>query len=218
MFENYLKVALRNIKKIKGYSFINIAGLAVGISAFNLIALFVQYELNFDRYHENADRIYRVAVENPGREFASTETPSPLGPILMKEYPEVISTARIFRWGEGDKLFQYGEKMIFEKLYYADPEVFHIFSIPFVKGNPIHVFNEPFSIVMSERLAAKYFGNEDPLGNILILRENAEYGFIDKQYRITGIFKDMPGNSHLRMDLIMPLENLLNAATDNMRL
>ena len=163
MLNNYFKTAWRNLKRYKGYSFLNITGLTVGMAAFILISLFVQYELSFDRYHEIADRIYRIAWKAETLPHPIAGAPLPLGPAMMEEYPEVVSAARIFRWGRGDKLFLCGNTHIHENLYYADPETFDIFSIPFIKGDPKTALNDPFSIILSKRLTEKYFGNEDPL-------------------------------------------------------
>jgi putative ABC transport system permease protein len=212
MLNNYLKTAWRNLKRYKGYSFINIAGLAVGMAAFILIMLFVQYELSYDRYHENADRIYRVIRETP--ESASPITaeaaPGPMAPVLMEEYPEVISAARIFRWGRGEKLFLHGEICIHETLYYADPETFDVFSIPFIKGNPKTALNDSFSIVLSRRLAEKYFRNENPMGKVLTLKESSDSKAGERNnYIIAGIIENMPQNSHFILDMIVPYKNLI---------
>ena len=211
MLNNYLKTAWRNLKRYKGYSFINIAGLAVGMAAFILIMLFVQYELSYDRYHKNADKIYRVIEEKPGQASPiSAEIPSPMAPVLMDEYPEVISATRIFKWGRSEKLFSYGKKLIYETLYYADPETFDVFSIAFIQGDPKTALNDPFSIVLSERLAEKYFRNENPIGKVLTLKENSDqHAGTGNNYQISGIFGNMPQNSHFIMDMIVPFKNLI---------
>lgn len=211
MFKNYVKIALRNIKRNKIFSFINITGLAVSMAAFILIMLFVQHELSFDRYHENADKIYRVIEEKPGQASPiSAEIPSPMAPVLMDEYPEVISATRIFKWGRSEKLFLYGKKLIYETLHYADPETFDVFSIAFIQGDPKTALNDPFSIVLSERLAEKYFRNENPIGKVLILKESSDqHAGTGSNYQISGIFENMPQNSHFIMDMIVPFKNLI---------
>ncbi|MBN1273240.1 MAG: ABC transporter permease [Candidatus Aminicenantes bacterium] len=210
MLKNYLKIAWRNLKRYKGYSFINIAGLAVGMAVFILIMIFVQYELSFDRYHKNADRIYRIAWKAETLPNPIAGAPLPLAPAMMEEYPEVISAARIFRWGRGEKLFLCGETNIHENLYYADPETFDVFSIPFIKGDPKTALNDPFSIILSKRIAEKYFGKEDPLGKVLTLKESSDWDQKENNdYVITGIFEEMPQNSHFVMDLIVPFNSLI---------
>lgn len=213
MFKNYLKITLRNIKRHKGYSFINISGLAIGMAVFILIYLFVQYELSFDRYHENADRIYRVIREreNSAGNDRSAFIPNDLGPAMVENFPEVISAARFFRWHRGENYFSFGDTGIYEKLYYADPQFFEIFSIPFISGNPKTALNEPLSLVLSERLAEKHFRNEDPVGKQLTLREG-DREFI---YKITGVFENMPDNSHLIIDLITPIDPIVKQTGDS---
>jgi putative ABC transport system permease protein len=213
MLKNYLKITIRNIKRHKGYSFINISGLAVGMAVFILISLFVQYELSFDRYHENADRIYRVTREreNSAGNDRSAFIPNDLGPAMVEEFPEVISAARLFRWHRGENYFSFGDTGIYEKLYYIDPQFFEIFSIPFISGNPKAALNDPLSLVLSARLAEKHFRNEDPVGKQLMLREG-DREFI---YKITGVFENMPDNSHLIMDLITPIGPILQETGDS---
>ena len=190
MFRNYLKIALRNIRKHKGYSFINIAGLAIGIAACLLLFLWVRDELSYDRYHDKADRIYRVIsqyeAEGKTRRFGWTS--APVGPALVNEFPEIEKAVRFARNGF---VVSYQNKRFVEQVYFTDPEVFDVFSFPLVKGNPKNALKEPYSIVISEEMSRKYFGDEDPLGKIITLGEQ-------RDYRITGIFKDIPQNSHFR--------------------
>ena len=200
MFKNYLKIAWRNLKRYKGYSFINTAGLVVGMAAFILIMLFLRYELSFDRHHENADRIYRIA-----------RTPLPLASALMEECPEVVSAARIWSWGErGEILVSHGETHFHEIAYYADPEILDVFSIPFIQGDPETALDDTFSIILSRRVAEKYFGNVNPLGKVLTVTQSSDWRMgINSDYIITGIFENMPANSHFVMDLIVPYNNLI---------
>lgn len=210
MLGNYFKTAFRNIKRHNGYSFINIFGLAVGMAVFTLIFLYIQYELSFDRYHENSDRIYRILREHVDEDINITNSnsvfiPNTLGPTMVEEFPEVTSTARFFRWHRGENYFSLGNKGIYEKMYYVDPEFFEMFSIPFIHGNPKTALKNPLSLILSERLAEKYFRNENPVGKQMMLRRGSrQYIFM-----ITGVFKNMPDNSHLAMDLIIPFSNLL---------
>lgn len=200
MFKNYLKISLRNIIKQKGYSFINIAGLAVGIAVFFLIILYVQHELNFDKHHANAERIYRVIQERPAGESAGkgrfATTPPALAPALREEFPEIVTAARMGVLK--NILMTGGEKNFMEaELYSAGPQIFEIFSIPFVKGDAKTALNDPFSIVLSERMAKKYFGEKDPMGKILNAGEKFDF-------KVTGVFQNMPANSHLVMDMMIP--------------
>jgi putative ABC transport system permease protein len=194
MFRNYLKIALRNIRKHKGYSFINIAGLAIGIAACLLLFLWVQDELSYDRYHEKADRIYRVVsqyeAEGKTRRFGWTS--APVGPALVNEFPGI---EKAVRFGRNGFVVSYQNKRFVEQVYFTDPEVFDVFTFPLVKGNPKNALKEPHSIVISEEMSRKYFGDEDPLGKIITLGEW-------RDFRITGVLKDIPHNSHFRFHFL----------------
>ena len=192
MFKNYLLVTVRNLKKNSTYSLLNIIGLAVGMMAFILISLYVQYELSFDKHYEHAERIYRVVRE--GRAF----TPPPLGPELKEKIPEVESVSRILR--SSNTLVSHEQThFLEEEFFWVDPEMLEIFSIPFTSGNPETALNGPFTIVLSQSVAKKYFGDADPMGKTLTVSER--YAF-----KVTGIFSDMPANSHLVMDVAVPYE------------
>ena len=200
MFNNYLKTAIRNMKKYTGFTLINLFGLTVGLTAFMLIALFVRYELSFDRYHEHADRIYQMPY-----------TPLPLASALMEECPEVVSAARVWSWGEsGERLFSNGETHFQEVVHYADPEIFNIFSMPLLYGDPETALNDPFSIILSRKVAERYFGDENPLGKVLTVSQSGDWRLGDnRDYTITGVFENIPANSHFVMDMIVPFKSLI---------
>jgi len=190
MFKNYILVTVRNLKKNSTYSWLNIIGLAVGMAAFVLIALYVQYELSFDNYHENSERIYRAVRED--RAF----TPAPLGPALKEKIPEVASVARILR--SGNTLVSHQHHHFLEKeFYWIDPEALDIFSLPLISGDPETALKDPYAILLSQRTAKKYFGNADPLGKTLTMNESNEF-------KVTGVIDDMPANSHFIMDFMVP--------------
>jgi putative ABC transport system permease protein len=192
MFKNYLKIALRNIIRHKGHSFINIAGLAIGMAVCILILLWVQHELSYDKFHEKADNIYRVIQER------SPVTPTPLAPTLKKEIPEVIHATR-YRW-VGSPLIKYGEKSFSdEKLYLVDPSFFDIFSFKFLKGDPASSLNNSFSAVLTEKTAQKYFGDEDPIGKFLLVDNRLVV-------KVTGVIENVPQESHIQFDLLSPFE------------
>jgi putative ABC transport system permease protein len=197
MFKNYFKIAVRNLLRKKFYSFINIFGLAFGMAIAILIALYVQYELSFDAHHKNADRIYRVAFANSHQdEFAVTH--APLAPVLRKDFPEVESAARILI-NHNVTVIHNQKRYTEENFYFAEPELFEIFSFEFEKGDPETVFKYLNSILISERMAEKYFGNEDPLGKFITLSSST-------RFMITGVYANFPENSHFIMDFIAPFE------------
>ncbi|MFZ5517561.1 MAG: ABC transporter permease [Candidatus Zhuqueibacterota bacterium] len=202
MFKNYLTIALRNIKRYKGYSFLNVIGLAIGMAVCTLILLWVQDELSWDRFHKNNDHIFRVISEDRsgGNLIRSVGSPSLIGPTLVEEYPEVENFTRVQSgWSNwylhlGDKIF------ITEKLACADPSFFEIFQFPFLKGDPKTALHDRYSIVLTERLAKKIFGDDEPMGKIVQMS--------DTDLKVTGVMKDIPHNSHLQFDYIFPVINM----------
>ena len=190
MFKNYLLVALRIIDRQKMYSVLNIAGLAIGMAAFLLIALYTQYELSFDRYHQNSERIYRVVRD--GR----TLTPPPLGQALVDNFAEVEAVARIIQ--DKKTLVSRGDNHFLEEnFYWVGADIFKIFSMPFIHGNPATALRDPYSVVISQSTARKYFGDQNPVGETLNIDDSTDF-------KITAVFADMPANSHFIMDVVVP--------------
>jgi putative ABC transport system permease protein len=205
MFKNHLIVAWRNIKKSKAYSALNILGLAIGMAVFILIMLYVRYELSYDRYHANARDIYRIIQRQPGNFINGSDifagTPPPLAPALIRDFPEILSAARIT--SSPDVLLSVGEKNFVEKkLHWADPQTFDIFSFPFIRGDGAKALKDPSSILLSERASRRLFGNADPVGRTIV------YHAPDKNYDFTvaGVFRDIPSNSHFSMDIVAPFD------------
>ncbi len=201
LFWNYVKVALRKIKRQKGYSVINIAGLAVGLACCALMMLWVRHEKSFDRFHANGDSIYRIIKEtsNNGKTMLDARTPFPLGPEILGKVPEVRNICR-FQGYEGRDL-KYGDKIIFLTNNYgtADPSFFEMFSFPFVQGDAKTALIEDRSIVLTESAARKIFGDEPPMGKIL----TRPGGWGD--FKVTGVMKDIPENSHIKIDSLVPI-------------
>ncbi len=197
MFINYLKIALRNLKKHKGYSFINIAGLTIGIACCFFMLMWVQDEWSYDRFHENSTELYRILLDPLGAS-ATHEAVSPpiLAGKMKEEFPEVINTTRLAV--SGTILFSYGDRMFYEgRGILADQSFFEMFTFPFVKGDPATAFSELHSIVITEDLAYKYFGSDDPIGKTLTLNNRADYN-------VTGVIKNVPHNSHFQFDHVRP--------------
>jgi putative ABC transport system permease protein len=196
MLQNYFKVALRTFLKNRSFSLINIAGLAIGISTCVLISLFVLDELSFDRFHANADRIYRVTelLHLPTEIRHQTVTSPPMAPALERAFPEVLKTARL---SFSSRTISYKNNRYPDtKLMYADSALFQIFSFPMIEGDPDKALIHPYSIVLTERAAKKYFGNEDPLNKIMALSDTLTL-------TVTGVIKDIPANSHIQFDAAM---------------
>ena len=161
MFRNYLKVALRNIRKHKIYSFINISGLSVGMACCILIFLYVSHELSYDRYHEAVDRVFRVVLKI-SRESAQMETArvsTPLVPAIRESFPEVEFATRLQTMDWRRNLVERDEKKFYENLVMvADNDIFNVLTIPFIKGDPETALTRPLTVVLSESFARKYFG------------------------------------------------------------
>ena len=191
MFRNYLKIAFRNVIRHKVYSSINIAGLAIGMTCCILIMLWVQDELSYDRFHKHAHSLYVATFSN-----GSTVTPTALSGFLKSEYPEVLHTSRFAIMGRN--LLKYEDKEIYEPGgVLVDPEFVKMFTISFLGGNPETALNDPNSILISEKLAHKYFGTIDPVGQTMTY--NVRYAL-----KVTGVFEDYPSNSHIRFEYMIP--------------
>jgi putative ABC transport system permease protein len=207
MFKNYLKVALRNLFKHKVYSFINILGLAVGIAASVLIALYIFNELSYDRFHVNADRTYRVVADwsNKGdSRIHQLGTPSVLARTIRGMYPQVESLVQI-AGPIGDCVIRYRENALKEPdVFAAEPSFFKVFTFPLVKGDPETALRDPYSIVLSQSLAAKCFGEEDALDKIVEIPALSQ----QNPFRVTGVARDVPQNSHLRFEMLISLVTL----------
>jgi hypothetical protein len=198
LFRNYLKVTLRSIGRHKGFSFINIFGLALGLTCTLFISLWVLDELGFDRFHADVERLFRIESdeEYSGYTMHTFITPPPLAPVLPGEVPEVAAATRFTRFG-GMQL-RYQDHSFFEPHIRAtDTSFFRMFSFPLLKGDPDTALRDPFSIVISRRMAEKYFGDEDPLGQVV----QADNRF---DLKVTGVIQDPPANSTLQYDWIVP--------------
>ncbi|MFC1725612.1 ABC transporter permease [candidate division KSB1 bacterium] len=198
MFKNYLKTAFRNMKRQKVFSLINISGLAIGMACSILILFWVQDELSYDKFHINIDRIYRIVDGIPvGKKVdMSALTAPPVAPALTQDYPEILEYTR---FSDGiNTLVKYGDKAFYETLYTnADPGIFKIFSFFMLKGDPETALSDPYSVVLTEKTAEKYFGEEDPLGKTLNI--NNEFNVT-----VTGVVKNLPQNSTIQFDFISP--------------
>jgi putative ABC transport system permease protein len=199
MFKNYLKTALRNIRKHTIYSFINISGLAIGMACCFFIFLWVKNELSYDRFHEKTDRIHRVIAEHftEGRSDLFPATPAPLAQALMDGCPEVEQALRIEDYND-IRLANKNKQFWGNRGLLTDPNFFDVFSFPLIKGNPHTALTSIDSIVITEAVAHKCFGEEEPLDQVLTLGSRNP-----RDYRVTGVLKDIPKNSHLQFDFLL---------------
>ena len=201
MIKKFFVVAFRNIKKDKIYSFINIAGLSIGIAASILILLWVSDEMNYNNFHKNLNEIYAVPQTQHYQtigDFTVMATPTALAPALKAERPEIKYITR-YEAFFGDVLISHDLKNFKQKLDYADPDFFKIFTFEFIKGDKNTALNDPHSIVITEDMASKYFGSDDPIGKTLRLEDKIDL-------KVTGLLKNIPHNSDINFDMIAPME------------
>jgi len=195
---SYIKIALRKIKRQKGSSLLNIAGLTIGMACFILIVLWVQNELSFDKFHANKDRLFRIQNKLSSGNYANSLTYA-LPPALKEKYPEVEEVTRVWPWHRS--LVKYQDKSFDEENYYlTDTGFFKMFSFPFIHGNPETALPDKYSVVLTQKAAQRYFGKEDPLGKILYLAAH------DADFKVTGVIANIPSNSHLQFDMVSRVE------------
>ena len=203
MIRNYLLTSFRNIKNNKGYVFINISGLSVGMACFIFILLWVYDELGYDKFHININELYRVVDHEQysnGEEFRFAVNAPALAQALQEKFPEFKEVSRYSP--SRDKVIEYGDKRFTEQgLSFADLSFFKLFSFPFIKGNEEKALSDPYSIVITEDMSEKYFGNNDPIGKTLRVDNKVDF-------HVTGVLENIPSNSHMHFDFIVPLRRL----------
>src|SRR6476620_2544322 len=205
MIKNYLKIAIRNLWKNKTFSFINIAGLATGLSCFLLIALYVLDELSFDKYNANADRTYRINsdIRFGGADLHMPVTSDMMGQLLKKDYPQVEQYTRLYTFN-GDKLIKKGNEYINEEhVGHADSTFFDVFTLPAIEGDTRAALNEPNTVVITESMAKKYFNSTQALGKNLEVKDEK-----NPLYKVTAVIKDIPENSHFHFDFLFSMKNV----------
>jgi putative ABC transport system permease protein len=212
MLGHYLKIAVRTSVKHKGHSLINILGLALGMACCLLILLFLRDELSYDRHHPDADRIFRITedMQMTGQAPDSMAiTPAPVAPALLQDFPEIKAAARLMPYPEGAlpgklAISYRNEKQFYELLFFADPSIFEILSLPLVEGDPAKALAAPNAVVISQSAARKYFGDDPALGKVLRI----DSGFSDEEYRVTGVYRDIPASSHIHFDGLISFSTL----------
>lgn len=201
MLKNLLKTAVRHMRKHAGYSLLNILGLTLGITSALFLIIYVSDELSYDRYHENAERIFRVSskITETDDQFTWNVAQIPMGPQVVQDYPEVQSFVRFINMPRA--LYTYEDKEYNEEdFFYADSTLFDIFSYKILKGEVRSAVKDPGKIVLTETVAARYFGESDPIGKIL------KTG--NQSFEVTGVIEDVPSNSHFRFDAVSARNNL----------
>jgi putative ABC transport system permease protein len=208
MFRNYLKIAVRNLLKYKFISFINLFGLTVGLTCCLLITVYILNELSYDRYNKNADNIYRVTRSFNNQDGVVSLTLStvapPFGYYFPTDFPEIKKMTRLLEYGPTP--LKYKDKIINEKsVFLADENLFDVFTIKVLKGNPKKALYDPFSVMLTEETAAKYFGKEDPMDKTI--RLNSQFDL-----KVTGIYESFPSNAHMHPGMLISFNTLKDSA------
>jgi putative ABC transport system permease protein len=209
MIRNYITIAFRNFYKFRFYSLINVIGLTIGITACLVIVLFVRFELSYDRFNTKADRIVRVDWDlqlGDTRTYNAAVTP-PMAETFVRDFPEVEAAAR-FRYAGSFQFKREIENTVEWRVVYSDNDIFNIFTIPFVQGDPKTALKEPHAMVITEKCAEQFFPNENALGKTLI-KDN------ETAYKITGVVKDLPDNSHFHYRMFLSMEGLEESKNGN---
>ncbi|MCP4724261.1 MAG: FtsX-like permease family protein [bacterium] len=208
MLKSYLKIAFRNIKRRKGYTFINVSGLSIGLAFCIMIFLYVKDEYSFDRFHDNSENIYRVMCLrfNPDGSVRNTfsQQPIPLGPALISEIPDII---QFVRFRELKHYVRKDEVVNEENILYSDPSIFNVFSFDLQEGDTNSVLSDLNSVVLSENAAHKYFGDENPVGRSILIKLEDSY----EEFIVTGIAENTPAYSTIRFDFLLPFRKLTNS-------
>ncbi|HYE53724.1 MAG TPA: ABC transporter permease, partial [Chitinophagaceae bacterium] len=205
MISNYLKIAFRNLLKYRFISFINLFGLTVGLTCCLLILTYILNELSYDRHHDQADNVYRVT-----RSFNNAQTgvqwlhlgsiAPPFAPLLENDFKEIKKITRLL--SNGRTPMRYEDKMFNEQnVYFADENLFHIFKVKVLKGNPEKALSDPFSVMLTDEIAKKYFGDEDPMEKMIRLDNNLNL-------KVTGVYKPFPANTHVHPEIMISFNTL----------
>jgi putative ABC transport system permease protein len=197
MLKHHIKIAIRNLIRGRGYSFLNIAGLGIGMGVFIIILLWARYQFTYDRFHENIDQLYLVPVwYQLGSEVHPTiGSPPALGPALKADYPEIVNATRYYR---RSVLVKHEENHFTETIKMVDPSFLEMFTFPLVKGDPRTALSDLHSVIITQKTALKYFGDEDPMGKILRIDNECDV-------TVTGVAQDIPTNSTLQFEFLMPV-------------
>lgn len=212
MLKNYFKIALRNLARNKIYSFINIAGLSIGLACAMLIILYVKDELSYDRFHRNIDNIYRIVAQSHDQKNGKTNndpnTGYLQGPRFTQNIPEIKAYVRI---QGGNENIKKGTEVSDQKLLYVDSSFFEIFSFPLLSGNPHNCLKDPASVVLTEDVAKKYFGTTDAIGKIVMLKDDSVF----VPHKVTAVAKRCPQNSSIKFEMLLPFRESKEDASNS---
>src|SRR5580698_408881 len=202
MIKNYIKTAFRGLMKNKGFTFINVFGLTLGLATCLLIVFYVFDELSYDRYNTKADRIYRLNndIKFGGMENSYAVTPAPTGPALKADFPQLEEVARLSDRG-GNQVRKGDQDIQEDRMVYADSNIFKVFTLPMLQGDPSKALVAPHTVVITEDIAKKYFGRVNAVGEVFTLNDSI-------RYKVTGVIKNIPAQSHFHFDFFMSMATL----------
>lgn len=211
MFKNYLKIAFRNLWKQRGYTFINLAGMAVGMACCFLLLIYVNFEKHYDEFHPNLERLYRVNYEASfsGDPLTMVRIPSPMAPAMQEEMPQFEAIARMYRRSITVREVGANQSFEIENAHFSDSTLQTVFGMDYLKGNGSTALHSPYSVVLTDRTAIQLFGKEDPMGKELLLANTGPF-------TVTGVVKDFPENAHIHFDMLVPYENMKDVEPPHM--
>lgn len=210
MIQSYLKLALRSLLRYKMHSAISVSGLGAGFACFIIAFVFIAHEMRYDAFHNNAERVYRVRMDSIEKarniRYSRATSPHSITPLLKRDFPEIEDVVRIKHGNRirtiEPRIVYYQDKHFVEKeIYYADPNFFQMFSFPMIEGDAQTALESPNSVVITEKMAVKYFGNDSPIGKTVQIKIGDK-----RDYRVTGVVKDRPANTHFKFDFIASLK------------
>jgi putative ABC transport system permease protein len=209
MLKNYIKIALRNFSRHKVYTAINLSGLTLAVTCCLLLGMYVRQEWSFDRFHQKADRLYRpwVQEKNNGHVITNTVTPLVLGPTLKETYPNIEAMSRVT---VSPQSLKKGGELLSERVHWVDQDFFRMFDFPILHSNGQEPLKAPNSVVLTESIARKYFGAENPVGKSLFMQVEDEL----KPFTVSAVVMDPPAESSIRFGIILPIENMLTRVSD----
>ncbi|MEO1261560.1 MAG: ABC transporter permease [Bacteroidota bacterium] len=212
MLKNYFKISFRNLWKQKGFTFINLTGMAVGMACCFMLLIYVNHEMHYDEHHPNVDRLYRV---NYHASFGGTERiigaiPSPLAPLMRQDFPQIEQIARMYYRSISVRSVDASENFEIEGTVFADSTIQQLFGFDFVKGNPEEALEQPFSVVLSKETADIIFGDSEPMGQQLLLANRGPF-------TVTGVLRDQPDDSEVQFDMLVPYRNMADVEPDYAR-
>ncbi len=205
MLQNFFKISFRNLWKQRGYTFINLAGMAVGMACCFLLLIYVNHEKHYDDFHPKLDRIYRINYHASfsGSEMILRQIPSPMAPLMAQDFPVIEKIARMYQRSISARATNSNQDFEIQSVYFTDSTYQEIFEFPFIKGDPVNALHEPYSVVLTEETANKIFGADEPIGKELFLANQGPF-------TVKAVLKDLPENTHLDFEMLVPYANIVD--------